>query len=313
MARLNKIVLLIIAVSIILVSFLTGSPSLNSYNSYGISSKDYVLENGKPMIILRNICSMIGANISWNKNSKEILCKKGIAEIKLTIGSKKIYVNGKQKQMDSEVIIRGGKTLVPLSFPWKDINIAVSWNGNKKMLSISKGPIVFFGDSITEGFNLKKYFTYSGLINKGVNANTTGDALKRVNEVIDKKPDKVFIMLGTNDIWKAMDVRVTIDNYNDIVTRIRTACPYTDVIIQSVLPMGKNAFERNHLASNKSIDNLNIKLKNMAKDFDLKYVDIGILLKDNNGNMHSKYSDDGVHIKSNAYSIWADKIRYMVR
>ncbi|KNY28658.1 GDSL-type esterase/lipase family protein [Pseudobacteroides cellulosolvens] len=302
-------VLIILAISVDLFS---GNFNFEPGSSYGISSKAYVLRSGKPMLLLRNICSMIDANIVWDKKNKEILCTKGIIEIKLSIGSKNIYVNGKQKSMDSEVVISNGKTLVPLSFPWKDMNIGVSWNGNKKLLSINKGPIIFFGDSITEGFKLKKYFSLSGLINKGVSGNTTADALKRVNEIITKKPDKVFIMLGTNDIWGVIDTKVTIDNYNDIITKIRTACPYADIVIQSVLPMGLSAFKRNPLASSKSIDGLNLRLKDIAKDYDLKFVDIGILLKDKNGNMDAKYTSDGVHIKSNAYSIWSEKIKKMV-
>ncbi len=308
----NRVIMSVLIILAISVDLFSCNMNFESSSSYGISSKAYVIKSGKPMVLLRTVCNMIGANIVWDKKNKEILCTKGIVEIKLSIGSKNIYVNGKQKLMDSEVVISNGNTLVPLSFPWKDMNVNVSWNGNKKLLSVIKGPIIFFGDSITEGFKLKNYFSVSDLINKGVSGNTTADALKRVNEITAKKPDKVFIMLGTNDIWSVMETKVTVDNYNNIITKIRTACPYTEIVIQSVLPMGLSAFKRNPLASNKSVDSLNSKLKDIAKDYDLKYVDIGILLKDKNGNMDAKYSGDGVHIKSNAYSMWSNKIKNMV-
>lgn len=307
------IFLLVFILFAVPINFFTGALFYKASNSYGMSTDYYVMENGKPMILLRNMCNMIGASIAWNKDTKEILCTKGIVEIRMSLNSKKVYVNDIPKSMDASVVIKGGRALVPLGFPWKDMNIGVSWNGNKKLLTISKGPIVFFGDSITQGFGLRKYFTSGNLINKGVSGNTTRDALKRINDVISKKPDKVFIMLGTNDIWTLMDEEATIDNYNDIINKIRTACPYVEIIIQSVLPMGKNALYRNPDVSNKGIDSLNLRLKEMASVCCLEYVDIGILLKDKNGNMDDQYTEDGVHIRSSAYGIWANKIKGLVR
>ncbi|HEY9062194.1 MAG TPA: GDSL-type esterase/lipase family protein [Pseudobacteroides sp.] len=315
MARWKKYLmfLLIFILFIVPANFFTGSLLFKSSNSHGLSNDYYIVENGRPMILIRNICSMIGAGIEWNKDTKEILCTKGIVEIKMALKSETVYVNGVAKSLDAAIQVKGGKALVPLSFPWKDMNIGVSWNAKKKSLTVTKGPIVFFGDSLTQGFGLKKYFTSGNLINKGVSANTTKDALKRVNDVIGNKPDKVFIMLGTNDIWTLREEEDIMDNYNEIINKIRSACPYVEIIVQSVLPMGKNALARNPDVSNKGIESLNTRIKDMVKVCSLKYVDIGILLKDKNGNMSDKYTKDGVHINSSAYDLWAKKIKDMVQ
>lgn len=315
MARWKKYVkfILIFILFIVPVNLFTGSLFFKSSNSHGLSNDYYVVENGRPMILIRNICSIIGAGIEWDKDTKEILCTKGIVEIKMSLKSKTIYVNGVAKSLDSEVKVKGGKALVPLSFPWKDMNIGVSWNAKKKVLTVSKGPIVFFGDSLTQGFGLRKYFASGNLINKGVSANTTNDALKRVNDVIGNKPDKVFIMLGTNDIWTLREEEDIMDNYNEIISKIRSACPYVEIIVQSVLPMGKNALTRNPDVSNKGIDGLNKRIKDMAYVCGLKYIDIGVSLKDKNGNMSDKFTKDGVHINSSAYDIWASKIKGIVQ
>lgn len=89
--------------------------------------------------------------------------------------------------------------------------------------------IVFFGDSITDcnrdyeaeigtesqlGDGYVKYinaelfinygFQYQ-LINQGVNGNRITDLLNRIEEVVHLRPEKVFIMIGINDIWRHFD------------------------------------------------------------------------------------------------------------
>lgn len=69
--------------------------------------------------------------------------------------------------------------------------------------------LVFIGNSIVNGFPFSRTGSFAGLIgqetdltviNKGNNGETTDDILRRFRrDVIDCKPDMVFIMTGTND------------------------------------------------------------------------------------------------------------------
>ncbi len=183
----------------------------------------------------------------------------------------------------------------------------------KKSLVEKNGPIVFFGDSITWGFPLNKHFVGANLLNKGVSGNTTADALKRIREVTDSKPHKVFIMLGTNDLWTNTDMYTTMKNYEEIITTIRSACPYADIVIQSVMPFGAKATDTNPYATIIAVDNLNARLQTLAKRYGLIYVDVGKLYKDSEGKLRPEYSGDGVHICCSSYSLWANYIRKLVR
>ena len=61
--------------------------------------------------------------------------------------------------------------------------------------------VVFFGDSITEGWHLDEYFPGKPYINRGISGQTTPQMLIRFRQdVLDLQPKVVIILAGTNDI-----------------------------------------------------------------------------------------------------------------
>ena len=74
--------------------------------------------------------------------------------------------------------------------------------------------ILFLGDSLTEGYGIKKKDAYPNLvkglfktiskkdiqiINGGISGSTTSDGLSRLNWYAKKKPDILILGLGAND------------------------------------------------------------------------------------------------------------------
>ena len=78
------------------------------------------------------------------------------------------------------------------------------------------------GDSLTEGADLTPGHTWSALLgnalpvrvtNFGIGGDTTQGMLSRFYpEVIHHKPDYVFIMGGTNDLWWNWDLNIIMGN-----------------------------------------------------------------------------------------------------
>lgn len=273
------------------------------------NEKGYLVENGKTMVYLGDVCEKAGIAIEWDKYGKSMVLKKGAVRIKLLAGSNEIAVNDKSMTLNGKVLLRSGRVLVPIGFPWGFLNVSANVPDNKKSLLVRKGPVVFYGDSITKGFPLNKHFLGVNLLNKGVSANKVSNALDRIGEVTGSKPDKVFIMLGTNDLWTNTDTKTTIGNYKKIITTIKSECPYADIVVQSVLPFGRKATDRNPYVKNDAVDKLNAELQNLAKRHGVSYIDIGKLYKDSEGNLSAQHSGDGVHISAGSYSLWANYIR----
>lgn len=100
--------------------------------------------------------------------------------------------------------------------------------------------IVFFGDSITDTCKtFHKDHPYGGgfvnmfkteldvsyptmnikVYNEGIGGNKTEDLINRINDVTNKNPDLVFLLIGINDIWHLYDLDIN-PNIEEIIKRI---------------------------------------------------------------------------------------------
>src|SRR6202020_1961602 len=70
------------------------------------------------------------------------------------------------------------------------------------MEPIVPGRIIFLGNSITEMGDWKKVLNDSTVLNRGIGGDITYGVLKRLKDITDRNPSKVFILLGINDIGK---------------------------------------------------------------------------------------------------------------
>ena len=98
------------------------------------------------------------------------------------------------------------------------------------------GVLVAFGDSLTAGYGVAESESYPALlaeklrargyryrvINKGVSGDTTADALKRLDEVLEEKPEVVILVLGGNDMLRNVSVTETERNLRQLIERLQS-------------------------------------------------------------------------------------------
>src|SRR5690606_26918692 len=82
-----------------------------------------------------------------------------------------------------------------------------------------------------------KVLNDSTVVNRGIGGDITFGVLKRLGDITDRQPSKVFILLGINDIGKDIPIAVIADNYLKIVREIQRKCPQAKIFVQSVLPV----------------------------------------------------------------------------
>ena len=170
---------------------------------------------------------------------------------------------------------------------------------------IVPGRVIFLGNSITEMGNWKKVLNDTTVINRGIGGDITYGVLKRLKDITDRNPSKVFILLGINDIGKDIPVAVIAANYLKIVKEIHGKCSQTKIYVQSVLPVNPTMphFPQ-HYDKEDYVLALNKLLKADAEAGDYKFVDIFHLFVDADGRLQSQYSYEGLHLKPPAYDIW---------
>ena len=102
---------------------------------------------------------------------------------------------------------------------------------------IVTGRIIFLGNSITEIGPWAKLTGDTTVVNRGIGGDITYGVLKRLNDVIVRQPDKVFLLIGINDIGKDIPDAVIADNIRKIVAAILQGSPSTKIYVQSLLPL----------------------------------------------------------------------------
>jgi lysophospholipase L1-like esterase len=162
-----------------------------------------------------------------------------------------------------------------------------------RMLPDSRADIVFAGDSHVAGTPYAE--VYTPIRNRGIGGDTTAGILLRLDEIIDGKPERVFLEIGSNDIANRIPAAETMDNYRQILKRIRQESPNTRVFIQSLPPINREvprAYDRNPV-----IRKLNADLALLAAAEGATFIDLDSVLADEKGDLKKEFSmEDGLHL-----------------
>lgn len=174
-----------------------------------------------------------------------------------------------------------------------------------RLLPDTKNEIIFLGNSITDIGEWAEIWQNSRVKNRGISGDNTFGVLARLDEVTSSKPQKVFIMIGINDMAKGTPDSVIISNYRRICQRIITSSPATKIYVQSILPTNSNFSEfKKHQYKEEHILNVNAALQNMCAAKKLTYIDLFSHFLDKENKLNTKYTNDGLHINGYGYMLW---------
>lgn len=177
---------------------------------------------------------------------------------------------------------------------------------------VKKGRIILLGNSITEFGDWKKLLNDSTVVNRGIAGDNTFGVLDRLNDVIIREPNKLFIKVGINDIAQNIPVDIIVKNMMTIVERIKNQSPRTQIYVHSILPTNDNvkkeypdAFNKNDVANQ-----VNERVKQKAAEKGFTYIDLSKELKDKHGKLDVKYAEaDGLHLNPAGYQVWVSLLK----
>lgn len=171
------------------------------------------------------------------------------------------------------------------------------------LLPIHASDIVFLGDSITDEGEWVELFANPAIKNRGISSDTTIGVLDRLPDIIAPQPQKIFLMIGVNDLSNlGRSPDEVSQTYREILIQICARSPQTTVFIQSVLPINRLLFLGS--ATNSDIRALNEQLQQLAAEFSYPYIDLHSHFLDTHQQLDSKYTSDGIHLNGIAYQQW---------
>jgi len=165
----------------------------------------------------------------------------------------------------------------------------------------SENEIIFLGNSITDNCEWSELFQNPKIKNRGIGGDDTDGVLERLDEIVSSKPEKVFMLIGTNDLAYGKSVEHVLDNTRLILDEISTASPATKIYVHSVLPVDDAV---HYTRKNSDIILINQELEKLVKERGLVYIDLFPEFVDKNGILDKNYSLDGLHLNGEGYLLW---------
>lgn len=174
-----------------------------------------------------------------------------------------------------------------------------------KTLPKTSNDIIFLGNSITDGAEWSELFGDSHIKNRGISGDITTGVIARLNEVADRKPAKVFLLIGVNDLSRNVTPDSVVKNILFIAAYLHQQSPATQLYVQSILPVNSiyNKFG-GHTNKAAQINTVNTALQQAAKVNNYTFIDIHTAFCNPDGKMQPSLTNDGLHLKGEGYLLW---------
>jgi len=184
---------------------------------------------------------------------------------------------------------------------WAGLRPAAHEHVNRRLdqiesLSPLQGGVLFVGDSITESAPLDEMFPELQLANHGIGWDTTEGVQLRLKQITRNTPERLFLLIGTNDTNYTDDPDRISGNIQSITNALAVAMPETELYVVSVLPRGG--------PGNAVVSGVNQRLRIAADESPYVYLDLANALRASNGEMRPEYSHDNLHLNKRGYAVW---------
>ncbi len=166
--------------------------------------------------------------------------------------------------------------------------------------SVEPGDTVFLGDSITAGGAWNELFPGQMVRNRGISGDTTEGVLARMDNIVEGRPGKLFLLIGTNDLFFDVEQADIVANILEILAVIRSESPETEIFVQSILPRAVDYKDR--------VESLNSTLRSVIPSY-AKWIDLHPLFLDDEGvSINNSLSNDELHLLGAGYRVWQEAI-----
>ena len=184
------------------------------------------ISGGRFLVPMRSIFEVLGASVDWNGETKTVTAKKGNISIMLSIDDKKALVNDEPLELDVPATIINGRTFVPTRFVSESLGASVSWDGEKRLATISlEGTVIKVYEEKQHMGPEPTYYTLTVEVDGAGNTTPTPGVHKyavgtevELTAIVDDPISSYFISWNVNDvIYSDSEITIVMDG-NKTVT-----------------------------------------------------------------------------------------------
>lgn len=158
------------------------------------------------------------------------------------------------------------------------------------------GGIVFLGDSITHQARWDLMFPHSAARNFGIGGERSEHLLLRLDPMVSLRPEKIFILIGSNDVAAARSIDDICQDVETLVERLQAQLPGCPIHLQGVMPRARKMVAR--------IRELNARYAQIAARRGLGFIDLFPAFDDGAGMLKKEFTYDAIHLTGSGYAVW---------
>jgi lysophospholipase L1-like esterase len=148
-----------------------------------------------------------------------------------------------------------------------------------------------------------KLLENSDVLNRGILGDDTLGVLHRIEATLKPVPPrKIYLMIGINDLFLGVSENHVLENYADILKRIKVHAPECEVVVNGLLPIDPRHAPKP--IPSQSIRSLNSHLHQLCREKGVVYLETFTAFADKNDRLDDQYSHDGLHLNAKGYQNW---------
>jgi hypothetical protein len=164
--------------------------------------------SGSMLVPFRAVFEALGAKVKWDGATKTVTATKGNTTIKLTVGSRDAYINGKLVRLNAAPRLINGKVMVPIRFVSEALGAKVKWNVAAQSVVIFLDPPQVLTTSESEQLMEEN--------EDNPEPQTNPTILKKISTTLTKSTDIVFVIDVTSSMTGTLDyVRQKVKGFVD--------------------------------------------------------------------------------------------------
>jgi lysophospholipase L1-like esterase len=181
-------------------------------------------------------------------------------------------------------------------------------------------PIVFAGDSLTQHMRVGELFPGKLVLNRGIGSDGTADLPNSTpphyrglvnryeDSILNARPRVLFILMGTNDVGRRnIELSYWEKHLEALIARVAKDLPDCQIVLQTLPPSGPPYARVENL--NTRAREYNEILKKLAARKNLPIIDLWAIYASPEGILPPDLTNDGLHLKREAYERWAAAAR----
>ena len=120
-----------------------------------------------------------------------------------------------------------------------------------------------------------------------------------------QKFDYIYIMIGINELGRGTPTSYA-NQYKEDIKYIKQCQPEATIIIMGILGITQEYSDNSDVYNNDNVNARNVSISYLSNGTDVFYLDVNDSVCDSQGAMIEEYSRDGIHLKAEYYTLWAD-------